>query len=181
MEYFDVYNEDGTKTGEVVLRSVAHEKGLLHGAVHIYVYRKKKDGYDILIQKRADDKDSFPSKWDTSCAGHVSSGDGFEETVVKELREELGIEVSCKDAVWCFTSIVTKTNVFYGKEFCDHEIYKVYKLLYDAPIESFDFQKEEISDLRWIDSKELLKKLEEKDEDYCIMVDTYTGFLQYLQ
>lgn len=181
MEYFDVYNTDGTPTGERVERSVAHEKGILHGAVHIYVYRKRKKGYDILIQKRADDKDSFPSCWDTSCAGHVTSGDTFDETVVKELREELGIKIAPCDAVHCFTKIVTKINTFYGKVFNDHEIYKVYKLEYNAPIESFVFQREEISALRWIDSMALLERLEAKDKNYCIMPDTYKEALKCIK
>ncbi len=181
MEYFDVYNEDGTLTGEKVERSIAHEKGILHGAVHIYVYRKSKNGYDILVQKRADDKDSFPSCWDTSCAGHVSGGDTFEETVVKELGEELGIKVSFGDAKHCFTKIVTKINTFYGKVFNDHEIYKVYKLEYNAPVENFVFQKEEVSALKWMDSQELLNELERKNPDYCIMIDTYKEILEHVK
>ena len=93
MEFFDVYNNHGVPTGEKVERSIAHEKGILHGAVHIYIYRLKNGFLEILLQKRADNKDSFPSCWDTSCAGHVSSGDSFETTVLKELSEELGINV----------------------------------------------------------------------------------------
>ena len=159
MEYFDVYAPDGTLTGEKVERSVAHEKGILHGAVHIFVYRKRGQRTDILLQKRADDKDSFPSCWDTSCAGHVSSGDSFEDTVVKELREELGVNKELGEIEHCFTKVVKKINTFYGKVFNDHEIYKVYKMEHDIPIESFSFQKEEISALKWMDSELLLKEL----------------------
>lgn len=180
-EYFDVYNEDESLTGEKVERSVAHEKGILHGAVHIYVYRTSQCGFDILLQKRADDKDSFPSCWDTSCAGHVTSGDTFSKTVVKELREELGIKINITDAEHCFTKIVTKINTFYGKVFNDHEIYKVYKLELDAPIESFKFQSEEISALKWMDSAELLQQLENKNPQYCIMLDTYKEVLKYIK
>ena len=179
-EYFDVYNENGEPTGEKVERSVAHEKGILHGAVHIYVYRKTKNGFDILLQKRADNKDSFPSCWDTSCAGHVTSGDSFEKTVLKELNEELGISVSGAEVMHCFTQIVTKINTFYEKVFNDHEIYKVYKLEYDAPVEEFKFQIEEISALKWMDSRALLKELENKNREYCIMIDTYREILTYL-
>lgn len=180
-EYFDVYDITGKPTGEVVERSVAHEKGILHGAVHIYVYRKSSKGFDILIQKRADNKDSFPSCWDTSCAGHVTSGDSFEQTVVKELGEELGIKANIEDVEHCFTKIVTKINTFYEKVFNDHEIYKVYKMEYDAPIESFNFQKEEISAVKWIDAELLLKELENKNAEYCIMPDTYKEFLNHIK
>jgi isopentenyldiphosphate isomerase len=179
-EYFDVYNEQGFPTGEIVSRSEAHEKGILHGAVHIYVYRKKDGKVQILLQKRADNKDSFPSCWDTSCAGHVSAGDSFDFTVKKELSEELGIKVSDGDVRHLFTKIVTKNNVFHGKPFNDHEIYKVYALEYDVPSEDIIFQEEEISAVRWMESNALLERLEAKDPDYCIMINTYKEALKYI-
>lgn len=181
MEFFDVYNECGMPTGEKVERHVAHEKGILHGAVHIYIYRKNGDVYDILLQKRAEGKDSFPLCWDTSCAGHVTSGDSFEETVKKELMEELGVRINENQAVHCFTKIVTKINTFYGKVFNDHEIYKVYKLELNEPAESFVFQKEEICDLKWMDSDSLLKELETGNKEYCIMLDTYKEALKHIK
>lgn len=181
MEYFDVYNEEGFPTGERVTRKEAHEKGILHAAVHIYVYRIKNGHYEILLQKRSDDKDSFPSCWDTSCAGHVSAGDSFEDTVIKELSEELGIKVNYSDVVHCFTKIVTKINSFHGKIFNDHEVYKVYKLKFDAPAESLKFQKEEISDLKWMDAEALLLALEANDPEYCIMPDTYKKALLHIK
>lgn len=176
-----MYAPDGKPTGEKVERSYAHKKGILHAAVHIYVYRKTDKGYDVLLQKRAADKDSFPLCWDTSCAGHVTSGDTFEKTVVKELCEELGIKVSEGEAVHCFTETVRKVNTFYGKVFDDREIYKVYKLEYDVPAEKIEFQKEEISEVKWMNSEKLLEKLEANDKDYCIMKDTYKKALEYIK
>lgn len=178
-EYFDVYDESGSPTGEVVSRSEAHEKGILHTAVHIYVYRKTARGMDILLQKRADDKDSFPSCWDTSCAGHVSAGDTFSQTVKRELSEELGIDVKDGEVKSLFTKIVAKNNVFHGKPFLDREIYSVYCLERDVPAEDIVFQREEISAVKWMDSVLLLSRLEAKDKDYCIMLDTYREFLSW--
>lgn len=45
----------------------------------------------ILVQKRAACKDSFPSCWDVSCAGHLSAGETAENAAIAELAEELGI------------------------------------------------------------------------------------------
>ena len=41
MELFDILNEDGTKTGLVRERGVAHREGSLHGTVHTWIVRKK--------------------------------------------------------------------------------------------------------------------------------------------
>ena len=149
--------------------------------MHIYVYRIKDGRCEILLQKRADDKDSFPSCWDTSCAGHVSSGDNFETTALKELSEELGIEVSFNSLVHAFDQRVEKINVFYSKTFKDCEYNKVYLLYCDKPTEAFTFQKEEISALKWIDAELLLNELENKNPEYCIMPDTYKKALKALK
>lgn len=172
-EYFDIYNTDGTTTGETVSRVEAHEKGILHAAVHIYVYRRRGERIDILLQKRSDNKDSFPSCWDTSCAGHVSAGDTFDYTVKKELSEELGIHINDGEAAHLFTKLVSKHAIFHGKPFNDREIFKVYALERDIPTENINFQREEISAVRWMDSDELLSRLESRDSAYCIMPDTY--------
>ncbi len=181
MEYFDVYNENGVPTGERVSRAEAHEKGILHAAVHIYVYRRRGTDVQILLQKRADTKDSFPSCWDTSCAGHVTAGDTFEKTVKKELSEELGLHIKDGDAKHLFTKTVVKNNVFHGKPFNDHEIYAVYSVEYDAPAEDITFQEEEISALKWMDSQDLLHELESGNKEYCIMKDTYRQALSYIK
>lgn len=181
MEYFDIYSENGFPTGERVERSVAHEKGILHAAVHIYIYRIKNGKYEILLQKRADNKDSFPSCWDTSCAGHVSSGDTFEETALKELREELGISVDFSSLSHAFDQKVEKINIFHARTFKDREYNKVYLLYYDVPETALTFQREEISALKWMDADELLEELENKNPEYCIMLDTYKKALSKLK
>ncbi len=180
MEYFDIYDENGNPTGEKIERTLAHEKGILHAAVHIYIYRIRNGKYEILLQKRADDKDSFPSCWDTSCAGHVSSGDDFISTALKELREELGIAICPSKLTYAFDQLVEKINVFYSKTFTDREYNKVYLLEYDAPADSFSFQKEEISALKWMDADALLQELNAKNPEYCIMPDTYKKTLLQL-
>ena len=40
MELFDILNEDGSKTGVVKERGVAHREGALHGTVHIWIVRE---------------------------------------------------------------------------------------------------------------------------------------------
>ena len=67
LELFDILNEDGSKTGVVKERGVAHREGALHGTVHIWIVRENdKSGYDVLLQKRSDNKDSYPGCYDTS-------------------------------------------------------------------------------------------------------------------
>ena len=95
MELFDVLNEDGTKSGVIRERGVAHREGSLHATVHMWVVRKnKKSGYDVLLQKRSAYKDSNPGCYDISSAGHVAAGDEILESAVREMQEELGIHAA---------------------------------------------------------------------------------------
>ncbi len=60
MEYFDIVDEDGKPTGAVVSRETAHEEGIPHRTSHVWIVRENEKGYDILMQKRSLNKDSFP-------------------------------------------------------------------------------------------------------------------------
>ena len=68
-------DEDGVPTGETISRDDAHTDGILHRTAHVWVIRKTDRGYDILLQKRSEEKDSFPGLYDTSSAGHIPAGD----------------------------------------------------------------------------------------------------------
>ena len=53
MELFDILNLDGSKSGIVRERGVAHREGSLHGTVHMWIVRPNEaGGYDVLLQKK---------------------------------------------------------------------------------------------------------------------------------
>lgn len=54
-------------------RSLVHRDGDYHRAVHVWIYSESTQ--ELLLQKRADCKASWPGKWDISSAGHISSGE----------------------------------------------------------------------------------------------------------
>ncbi|MBQ8123358.1 MAG: NUDIX domain-containing protein [Ruminococcus sp.] len=92
MELFDICDEKGIPTGRVTDRRTAHREGILHRTAHIWIVRKSPDGRtEILLQKRAACKDSFPGEYDTSSAGHITAGDEPLHGALRELSEELGI------------------------------------------------------------------------------------------
>ncbi|MBP3196662.1 MAG: NUDIX hydrolase, partial [Butyrivibrio sp.] len=74
-ELFDITDENGFVTGQTVTRSEAHDKGIMHRTAHIWIVRKKGESYQVLLQKRSAEKESFPSMYDTSSAGHIQAGD----------------------------------------------------------------------------------------------------------
>ena len=68
MEYLDIVDEQGQPTGEIVSRTLAHTEGIRHRTAHIWIVRRKNEHFQVLMQKRAMSKDSFPGKYDTSSA-----------------------------------------------------------------------------------------------------------------
>ena len=75
MELFDIVDENGNPTGEVIERRKAHAEGIRHRTAHIWIVREKEGRIQVLLQKRSADKDSFPGRFDTSSAGHIKAGD----------------------------------------------------------------------------------------------------------
>lgn len=90
MELFDVIDSKGNPTGQIVSREKAHAEGIPHRTVHIWIIREKEGRVQILLQKRSQNKDSFPGKFDTSSAGHIQAGDEPLESAIRELKEESG-------------------------------------------------------------------------------------------
>ena len=47
----------------------------------------------VLLQMRSMGKDRFPGRWDSSVSGHVDSGEGYDQCIVREAMEEIGIRL----------------------------------------------------------------------------------------
>ncbi len=181
-EMLAVFHEDGTPADTAVSRTKAHEKGILHGASHIYIYRFAADGsIEILLQRRSAGKDSFPNCLDTSSAGHVEAGMGFDDTARKELNEELGLVVSPNALRYAFTQRIHQVNDFHGKLFDDREINRVYLLEYDVDPATLHLQAEEVSTVVWMDSAEILQRLEAGDREFCLDKEEYRRVLSALE
>ncbi len=89
-EFFDVLDEQGNKTGKTKARTEVHRDGDWHRAVHIWIVNDKNEA---LLQKRSPNKDSNPNMWDISCGGHLSAGEDTLAAAVREIKEELGVDV----------------------------------------------------------------------------------------
>ena len=80
----------------------AHEKGLLHRAFSIFVFRRalldNPDGTrtfhtQLLIQQRAEGKYHSAGLWANSCCSHPRTGENLEEATARRLPQETGYSV----------------------------------------------------------------------------------------
>src|ERR1041385_3576545 len=88
-EIFDVVNERDEVIG-CRSRGEVHRLGLLHRAVHVLVFNSRGQ---IFLQKRSMTKDKSPGLWDSSASGHLDSGEDYDASAVREVREEIGLRM----------------------------------------------------------------------------------------
>lgn len=61
------------------------------GAVHVWVWRRSESGdLELLLQKRAKNKPTWPGSLDISVAGHIDAGETQLEAIIREGDEEIG-------------------------------------------------------------------------------------------
>ena len=168
MELFDVIDSKGNPAGQIVSREKAHAEGIPHRTAHIWIIRKKEGRAQILLQKRSQNKDSFPGKFDTSSAGHIQAGDEPLESALRELKEELGISATPEQLHFAGTFPISFAKEFHGKMFRDEEIAFVY--IYDHPVEidRLTLQKEEVEEVQWFDLEETYQQCRQHRDKFCV-------------
>lgn len=170
LELFDIRDERGRKTGVVKERSLVHRNGDLHGTAHVWIVRKKdKGGFDVLLQKRSANKDSYPGCYDISSAGHLPSGQEYLESALRELEEELGIsDVKPEDLHYIGMNEEFNHEEFYGKPFRNHEISAVYVYIKPVDEKELRLQEEEVESVIWMDYDVCMSRLHDEDFVNCI-------------
>ncbi len=86
----EIWDKTGKPTGQTALKSEAHMQGWFHPTVHVWFYTR---AGQVLLQKRAQGKDTFPGLWDVSVAGHVHAGETPMECALRETAEEIGLSI----------------------------------------------------------------------------------------
>ena len=149
MELLDVVDENGKPTGETVERKTAHSDGIRHRTAHVWIVRKSDEGAEVLLQKRAMNKDSFPGRYDTSSAGHKASVD---------------------DLQFADTFVIQYDKEFYGKMFKDREIAFVYVYTKPVNIDELTLQKEELDGVEWFNLEYVYEECRKHNQKFCAPV-----------
>lgn len=168
MEIFDIIDKEGNPTGRTVTREKAHAEGIPHRTAHIWIIRKKDNRIQVLLQKRSQNKDSFPGKFDTSSAGHIQAGDEPMESALRELHEELGIQAIPDQLKFAGTFPISFAKEFHGKMFRDEELAFVY--IYSQPVDINDLvlQKEEVESVEWFDFEDTYEECQKSRDRFCV-------------
>jgi len=109
----------------------------------------------ILLARRALNKTHDPGKWGPAVAGTVEEGETYESNIIKEAKEEIGLE-NIKPIAGLKKRKRAKWNYF------------VQEFLLTLPIGFDDFKvsEDEVAEIRWFSKEELMKKLKENPGDF---------------
>lgn len=158
MEYLDILDKKGNKTGEIKTREEVHAKGYWHKAVYICIINSKGE---ILLQRRSKDKNIFPNKLDLSVGGHPVSGENELEGLKREVLEEIGLNLNNTKLEYLFTF----SNKYTDGKFIDNQYLDVYLAEMNFDINKLNLQKEEVSEVKKIYYKEFEKMLKNRNDE----------------
>jgi 8-oxo-dGTP pyrophosphatase MutT (NUDIX family) len=93
MELLDIYDETGQPTGKVIQRGarLSADQNIL--VVQLWI---RIETGEYLIQQRAHHLEDAPGIWATT-AGHVQSGEESLDGALRELNEEMGIQIPAQE------------------------------------------------------------------------------------
>lgn len=157
MELLRVVDKNGNFTGDIFDREYIHDNNLLHNEVSVFILNSNKE---ILLQKRSMTKKFNPGKWGL-CAGHVSYDETLEDAALREIKEEIGLDIDLGD----LNPIGDKLVLLYDKG--AHITYHYY-IKVDKSSDEFIIQKEELSEVKWFLIDDVLKMIKSKDNSITL-------------
>ncbi len=131
----------------------AHKNAILHRAFSVFLFNNKK----ILIQQRAFHKYHSGGLWANTCCSHPRTNDILSDAR-QRLIEEVGIKCNELKELYSFV-YYTKFN----DGLCEYEFDHVIVGEYDG---SFELNKDEVNDMKWIDIFELAEDLKNSPQKY---------------
>lgn len=168
MEFIDIYDNLGQKSGKSEDKEEAHRKALVHRGVCVWIMNSKRE---LLLQTRSSHV-MFPDMLDISFSGHVQAGESPLEAVKREGREELGINIDVSKLQYLFSC-----REYGGIDgYIENEIDDVFLYTGDIPIEEYSFCDNEVKEVRYI-SLEEFKMMVESNSPMLLPYETHYRFL----
>lgn len=169
METWDLYTKYREKTGKEHIRGEKIPEGFYHLVVHVWI-RNCKGEY--LIAQRSASRPTFPLMWEC-VGGSVLKGESSIEGALREVKEEVGLDLEPKAGKLFFSKIRGSDIKYEGKMFND--IMDVWLFDYSGELRLEAATTDEVAACRWMNVSEIRKLYEEKkmvqtlDYFFCAM------------
>lgn len=143
MELLDLYDEDRKKLGSTIKRGEKPKNGYVMLSI-VFI----KNSYEkYLIQKTSDEKGSKYS----STGGHVTHNEDGISTIIRDLKEELGLNIVDDEL----------QNIALAKHPKGPCIINLYLINKDIDINTLKLQTEEVESVMWMSNNEIISLIKE--------------------
>ncbi len=149
-------------------RSLVHQQGDWHKAVHVYVTNPHGQ---FLVHLRSPHKDLKPNMWDTRFGGHVLAGHDYDETALKELEEEIGLRVSLTDLI-----LGARRQHDGGT---NREHVQRYYYIFTGDITTLQFNDNEVVEVRWMSPEDITNAMALSPDDWTGKADSFKKVAEY--
>lgn len=122
-ELLETLDDTGTPLGPIA-RSEVHARGLLHRAVHVWVFTPDRRVY---VQQRGLAKDINPGRWDVSVGEHLQPGEDYATAARRGLHEELGIDAGALETLGGVRRVSLDRP---AQGIHDHELQQAFRLVH---------------------------------------------------
>jgi isopentenyl-diphosphate Delta-isomerase len=119
---------------------------------------------EVLLARRALDKAHDPGIWGPAAAGTVEKGETYESNIIKEVKEELDLEVELKKSI--------KIKRF-SKERPHNYLTQWFTAKIDISAKEINFDKVEVDTVKWFSKKELSKKVSTNPENFLTTIKEF--------
>lgn len=162
-ELWQLFDPQGRPiTGRGASKADIFNDGLLHGASHVWIWRANNGTPEILLQKRAAQKRTWPNLYDISAAGHIDLSESPLSAALRETYEEIGVTVREADLLLFG---VQKVYMIAGDGSIENEFQWLFLLKLPDNIE-FQIQTEEVALLKWKSLDNFRREIRESDNQY---------------
>ncbi len=143
-EIWDLYDENKNLLGKTAIRG---KDTLNPGEYHIVVDAIIiNDKNEILITKRSSTKPSYPLLWECN-GGAVKKGETSKEGIIREMKEEIGIDVDFNHGKLLFSEVISKSEKDNVK---NNKIRDVYVFYQNVLLDDIVFQDGEACDKKYV-------------------------------
>ncbi len=159
MEYIDVLDENGIRTGESLDRGEIHKKGLWHRAIVVAIVNDKNE---ILMQQRSANKEKNAGLWDISVAGHLSSGQDSLMAAAREINEEVSINLGQTILIKDFRFMYSfRKEQIFSEDFIERQFYDFFVLRQDnLDISTITYQESEVQAIKFVNVSQLREMID---------------------
>ncbi len=175
-ELIEVLDELGNKTGVIKTKQQIKKDGDYHHAISVCLVNDKKE---ILMHQRSSNKIIYPNLWSCFIRGHIKAYEDSITACLREIKEEMGIDVKDDELVFLYTR---KENDTVGnKAYINNIFFDNYIVYKNIDLKDIAIEKDEVSGVKILPYQELKKLINNNDDCLVPNFVDYEAIIKILE